>query len=109
MFVMLRKMVVKEGYADQVAERFGKEGVIEKQDGFVDLTVMRQKARRGEEAVVVMIRWESEAHWKQWEKSDAHLASHRDNRGKPKPDFMISVEVGTYEAETVKTGTPSVQ
>ncbi len=66
---MLRKMVVTEGYADQVTEKFSKEGLMEQQEGFIDLTIMKQKARRGEEVVVIMIRWESEAHWKQWEKS----------------------------------------
>lgn len=101
-FIMLRKMVVTEGHADQVVEKFSKKGPIEQQEGFIDLTVMKQKARRGEEAVVVMIRWESEAHWKQWEKSDAHLAGHRANRGKPKPDFLISTEVNTYEVQAVK-------
>ncbi len=68
-FIMLRKMVVTEGHADQVVKKFSKEGPIEQQEGFIDLTVMKQKARQGEEAIVVMIRWESEDHWKQWEKS----------------------------------------
>ncbi|GGA32350.1 heme-degrading monooxygenase HmoA [Kroppenstedtia guangzhouensis] len=102
MFIMLRKMVVTEGHADQVVKKFSKEGPIEQQEGFIDLTVMKQKARQGEEAIVVMIRWESEDHWKQWEKSDTHLAGHRANRGQPKPDFLISTEVNTYEVQAVK-------
>ncbi|UJL47746.1 antibiotic biosynthesis monooxygenase [Virgibacillus sp. NKC19-16] len=102
MFVTLRKMVVTEGNADKVVERFSSPGVIEEQEGFVDLTVMKQKAKRGEEEVVVMMRWESEEHWKQWEKSDAHLAGHKANRGKPKPEYLISTEGGRYEVEAVK-------
>lgn len=68
MFVQMRKTVVKEGNAEQVVKRFGGEGIIEKQEGFIDLSVMVKKVRRGDEEVIVMINWESEAHWKQWER-----------------------------------------
>ncbi|WP_373895828.1 antibiotic biosynthesis monooxygenase [Virgibacillus sp. CBA3643] len=102
MFVTLRKMVVTEGNADKVVQQFSSAGVIEEQEGFVDLTVMKQKAKRGEEEVVIMMRWKSEDHWKQWEKSDAHLAGHKANQGKPKPEYLIRVEGGRYEVEAVK-------
>lgn len=69
MFVQIRKMTVKEGHADKVIERFSSEGVIEKQEGLIDVTVLEKKVRRGDEEVVVLIRWESEDHWKQWEKA----------------------------------------
>lgn len=41
MLVMLRKMVVTEGHADQVVKQFSSEGIIEKQEGFIDLTFMQ--------------------------------------------------------------------
>jgi heme oxygenase (staphylobilin-producing) len=85
MFVQMRKMVVTEGNADQVVERFSGKGLIEEQEGFIDATIMVKKVRRGDEEVVVMIKWESEDHWKQWEKSPAHIAGHKANLGKPKP------------------------
>lgn len=69
MFVQLRKMTVKEGHADKVIERFSAEGIIEKQEGLIDVTVLEKNVRRGDEEVVVMIRWQSEDHWKQWEKA----------------------------------------
>lgn len=69
MFVQLRKMTVKEGHADKVIERFSAEGIIEKQEGLIDVTVLEKNVRRGDEEVVVMIRWHSEDHWKQWEKA----------------------------------------
>lgn len=94
MLVMVRKMVVTEGHADQVIKQFSSEGIIEKQEGFIDLTVMQQKARRGEEEVIVMIHWESEEYWKQWEKGDAHLAGHKAKRDQPKPEYLIRTEVG---------------
>lgn len=102
MFVQLRKTVVKEGYADQVVNRFSKEGIIEKQDGFIDLTVMVKKVRRGVEEVVVMVRWESEEHWKAWEKSPEHIAGHKARLGQPKPDYIISTEGGLYEIKATK-------
>lgn len=69
MFVQLRKMTVKEGFADKVIERFSAEGIIEKQEGLIDVTVLEKNVRRGDEEVVVMIRWESKDRWKQWEKA----------------------------------------
>ncbi|MFC4403931.1 antibiotic biosynthesis monooxygenase family protein [Gracilibacillus xinjiangensis] len=102
MFVMMRRMVIKEGYADQLIEKFGSKGIIEEQEGFVDSTIMEEKPRKGEQEVCIMIRWESEAHWKQWEKSDAHIAGHKANRGKPKPDFLLHMEVKMYTVKAVK-------
>ncbi|MBT2757305.1 antibiotic biosynthesis monooxygenase [Mesobacillus foraminis] len=103
MFVQMRKTVVTEGNADQVVNRFSGEGIIEKQEGFIDLTVMVKKVRRGDEEVVVQIRWESEDHWKQWEKSDAHIAGHKAKLGQPKPDYIVSTEGGLYEVKAVKS------
>ncbi len=107
MFVILRKMVVTEGNADKVVEQFSNRSLVREQEGFVDLTVMKQKARRGEEEVVVIIRWESEAHWKQWEKSDAHIAGHKAKRGEAKPEYLISSEAGRYEVQVVKNAIES--
>ncbi|HZG71910.1 MAG TPA: antibiotic biosynthesis monooxygenase [Chondromyces sp.] len=103
MFVQMRKMIVKEGHAEQVVNRFSGEGLVEKQEGYIDTTVMVKKVRRGDEEVVVLIRWESEEHWKQWEKSDAHIAGHKAKLGQPKPEYLISSEGGVYEVKAVKT------
>lgn len=99
---MLRKMVIKAGSEEQVIARFQSEGAIEKQEGFLDLSVLEEKSRKDEKEIVVVIRWESEEHWKQWEKSDAHIAGHKANRGKPKPDYLISQEVKRYEVKAAK-------
>ncbi|WP_428911522.1 antibiotic biosynthesis monooxygenase family protein [Niallia sp. Krafla_26] len=105
MFVMLRKMIIKAGYEEQVISRFKSEGLIEKQDGFIDLSVLEEKSRKDEKEIVIIIRWESEDHWKQWEKSDAHIAGHKANIGKPKPDYLISQEVKKYKVKAVKNNT----
>ncbi|MGG3885458.1 antibiotic biosynthesis monooxygenase family protein [Brevibacillus panacihumi] len=102
MFVQMRKITVKEGFSDQVVNRFSGEGLIEKQEGFIDSTVMVKKVPRGEEEVIVQVRWESEAHWKQWEKSDAHIAGHKANLGKPKPEYLLNSEGGVYYVKSVK-------
>lgn len=56
MFIQMKKSIVSEGNSDQVVNRFSGEGIIEKQEGFIDLTVMVKKVRRGDEEVIVMIR-----------------------------------------------------
>ncbi|MEQ2528674.1 antibiotic biosynthesis monooxygenase [Robertmurraya yapensis] len=103
MFVLMRKTVVTEGNAEKVVSRFSGEGIIEKQPGFVDLTVMVKQVRKGDEEVVVLIRWESEEAWKNWEKSPEHIAGHKAKLGQAKPDYIISAEGSKYEVKAVKT------
>lgn len=97
MFLQTKTLIVEEGHADKMVEKFSTEGVIEEQPGFIDLNVMKQKARKGQEEVLVLIRWKSEEAWKAWEKSDVHLAGHKANRGKPKPSFIIDSNQKVYE------------
>lgn len=104
MFTILRRMVIKAGNEEQVIARFQSEGLLEKQEGFIDLSVLEEKSRKDEKEIALIIRWESEEHWKQWEKSDAHIASHKANIGKPKPDYLISQEAKRYDVKAIKTG-----
>jgi heme oxygenase (staphylobilin-producing) len=96
MFIQLKTMMVKEGHGEKMVERFAGEGIIEEQPGFLDLNVLKKKQRSGEEEIIVMIRWESEEAWKAWETSDVHIAGHRANRGKPKPEFIIESHQDVY-------------
>ena len=109
MFVQLRKITVTEGNAEKVVEQFSKPGIIEQQEGFVDIKIMVKKQRGGKEEVIVLVTWESEEHWKRWEKSDAHIAAHRAKRNQPKPEYMLNVEVGMYEVKAVKKATGNKQ
>lgn len=102
MFVQLRKITVTEGNSEQVVNRFSKAGILEQQEGFVDLQVLVKKVRRGEEEVIVLVNWESEDYWKQWEKSDTHIAGHKAKLNQPKPEHIINTEVGKYEVKAVK-------
>ncbi|HFK1449477.1 MULTISPECIES: heme-degrading monooxygenase HmoA [Bacillus cereus group] len=102
MFIETKTFTVKEGTSNIVVERFTGEGIIEKFEGFIDLSVLVKKVRRGDEEVVVMIRWESEEAWKNWETSEEHLAGHRASRGKPKPDHIINVDHSVYYVKSSK-------
>lgn len=100
MFVQIKRMVVTEGHAHKIVERFGakKDGpsLLEQQPGFIDKQVLVKKVRRGDEEVLIMVRWESEEAWKNWEKSPEHIAGHKANAGKPKPNFIIESGQNVY-------------
>ncbi|NEW07452.1 antibiotic biosynthesis monooxygenase [Paenibacillus sp. SYP-B3998] len=102
MVIETLSIVVKEGFSDQVAQRFSAEAAVEKAEGFVDLSVLVKKARKGEEEIIVMIRWENEAMWKQWELSEPHLEGHRQERKHGKPDFVLSSKSDVYTVKAVK-------
>ncbi|GIQ70520.1 heme-degrading monooxygenase HmoA [Xylanibacillus composti] len=105
MFIQIRTITVKEGYAEQVTERFSGDSPMDKMEGLLDRTIMVNRKKQEHEEVVVMVRWESIEAWKNWEKSDVHIQGHRENRGKPKPDYIISTTVNMYEVAAVKPGT----
>lgn len=104
MFVQIRKWIVTEGSGEKVLERFAKKpnqepSLVEKQPGFIGRELLVKKVRRGDEEVVMIIRWESEEAWKNWEKSPEHIAGHkaRLKDGKPeKPEYIIAMEHGNY-------------
>lgn len=99
MFIQMKTFVLKAGHSGDIAARFSGESAVEKMKGFVDLSVLVKRSRKDEEEVIVMIRWESEEDWMAWEKSDIHLAGHRESRGKPKPDYILSVVQSTYDVK----------
>lgn len=106
MFVQIRKWTVTEGNAHEIIERFKKKpdqgpSLIEQREGFISRELLQKNVRRGEEEVVMIIRWESEEAWKAWEKSPEHIAGHKnqikEHGGKPpKPDYVIAMEHGGY-------------
>lgn len=104
MLIQTRTIVVEKGFADQVVERFSKEGAIDSMEGLLDVSVMVNKRAKEQEEVVIMIRWESEEAWKNWEKSDAHIQGHRQSKGQPKPEYVISTSVNMYEVKAVRKG-----
>lgn len=102
MFVQMKRIVVKEGFSERVLERFSGEGKLEKQPGYIDRTVLKKNIRRGDEEVIVYVRWESESDWKNWEKNPEHIAGHKANIGKPKPNHIIESSQNTYHVHAVR-------
>jgi heme oxygenase (staphylobilin-producing) len=100
MFCQIKRIVVKEGFSDQVVERFSKPGgLMVQQPGFLDKQVLVKKVRRGDEEVLVMVRWDSEEDWKNWEKSPEHIAGHKAKRGAAKPEYIIETSQDLYEVK----------
>ncbi len=108
MHIEMLTIVVQEGYADQVAARFTAPAAVEKAEGFVDLTVMAKRPSKGEQEVIVMIRWASEAHWKAWEVSEPHLEGHRRERENGKPPFVIGSKSAVYAVKAAKVAPEAV-
>lgn len=105
MLIQTRTIVVEQGKADLVVERFSQAGPMDAMEGLIDKTVMvNRKKQDDQEEVVVMIRWRSVEDWKNWEKSDAHIQGHRQNNGKPKPEYVLSTTVNMYEVKALKEG-----
>ncbi|WP_462413085.1 antibiotic biosynthesis monooxygenase family protein [Neobacillus sp. Marseille-QA0830] len=97
MFYQIKKFVVKEGFSQQIVERFSKRGgLVEKQPGFIGRDVLVKKSRRGDEEVMVMMRWETEEAWKNWEKSPEHIAGHKAKQGTAKPEYVIESSQDVY-------------
>lgn len=105
MLIQTRTIIVTKGNADKVVERFSKPNALDEMAGLLDISVMVNKSKKEDtEEVVAMIRWESVEAWKNWEKSDAHIQGHRESRGQPKPEFVISSTVNMYEVKAVRIG-----
>ena len=107
MFIQMRKWVVMEGNSEKVIERFtkrkdsNKPSILESREGYIGREILVKKVRRGEEEVIMMVRWESEEAWKAWEKSPEHIAGHKAKiaagNAKPElPDYVISTDRGLY-------------
>ncbi|MEF2245035.1 MULTISPECIES: antibiotic biosynthesis monooxygenase [unclassified Paenibacillus] len=105
MLIQLRKIVVQPGFADEVIERFSRQGAVDEMKGFIDRTVMVNRRSKDSEEVVAMIRWESEEDWKNWEKSPVHIAGHREKRGQQPPEYVIESSVQMYNVKATSTGT----
>jgi len=105
MFIQMRTIVVEKGNAEQVIERFSKSGHVDGMEGFIDKIVMVNRKTKESEEIVVLIRWESEEAWKNWEKSPVHIEGHRNKRGEEPPAYIIESSVKMYDVKNVNHGT----
>ena len=65
MFVQMRKWTVTEGNSEKVLERFRRKpdqgpSLLEQREGFIGREILVKNVRRGEEEVIMIVRWESE-------------------------------------------------
>jgi len=104
MLIQTRTFVVRKGHAEQVVERFSRPGMVDKQPGLLDISVMVNRKSGNTEEVIVLIRWASEAAWKNWEKSPEHIAGHRSNKGQTPPDYIVSSTVQMYNVRALRKG-----
>ncbi|MNI48174.1 Heme-degrading monooxygenase HmoA [compost metagenome] len=105
MFIQTRTIVVEKGNSEQVVQTFSQEKPVEGMEGLQDITIMVNRKSKETEEIVVMIRWESEEAWKNWEKHPIHIAGHREKRGEQPPTFVISSTVSMYDVKKIKPGT----
>jgi len=103
MLIQTRTITVQPGYADKVVERFAGPGKLDGREGLIDIHVMVNKRTNDHDEVCVMIRWESEEAWKNWEKSPEHIQGHRERRNQQPPEYIIDTTVKMYEVKVVKT------
>ncbi len=101
MFIEMKTIVVKQGFADKIIEKFSGKSKIQELDGFIEMSVMRRVRRTEEEEVIVEIRWENQEAFTAWKKSDAHKAGHS-NKGSEKAEYIISGKSDMYNVETTK-------
>ncbi|MFX3631394.1 MAG: antibiotic biosynthesis monooxygenase [Candidatus Pristimantibacillus sp.] len=104
MLIQTRTIVVQKEQVELVLERFSKDSPMDAMDGLIDKTIMVNRKKQEYDEVVVMIRWRSIEDWKNWEKSDVHIQGHRQKRGNPAPDYIISTAVNMYEVKAIKEG-----
>ena len=102
MYIVTNTTKIKKNEAHQLIERFDKVGQVESMEGFIDLEVLETKKLRDHDEVVIVTRWEDEASFKKWMKSDAFKNSHKHEGEGKRPDFILDNEIGFYEVKVVR-------
>ncbi|WP_321166113.1 antibiotic biosynthesis monooxygenase [Bacillus sp. FJAT-28004] len=105
LFIQLRTIVVEKGNSQQVVDNFGQEGYIDGKEGLIDINIMVNRKAKENEEVVIMIRWESEEAWKNWEKDPVHIAGHRNKKDEKRPSYIVDSSVSIYDVKKIKPGT----
>lgn len=93
MIAITNRLPVKEGYADEVVERFsGNRGNVQDFPGFVSMEVLRSEDAT---EVLVITRWETREAFDRWVHSDSFRAAHSQSSG---ANFLSGhPQMGSYE------------
>lgn len=102
MLIQLRTFTLEKGHVDTFVEKMREPHPVDAFDGMMERTILSFTRKKSEDEIVMMLRWRSKEDWMNWERSDVHLAGHREK--KEKPSFIKQVEVKMYEAETMYSG-----
>lgn len=95
MFIQIKRIAVKKGFADEVIKKFSTSTTVERINGFAGLTIMKNVKESDTEEIMVELRWKTQDDYKNWKSSDEHKSSHANIKNE-KPEFIIDVKVDLY-------------
>ncbi|WP_128893792.1 antibiotic biosynthesis monooxygenase [Longirhabdus pacifica] len=94
MIVITNTIKVKEGYGEQLIERFQQPREVQKMEGFLGMELLQTEDTEGYHEFVVRTKWVSQSAHDEWVKSDAFKRSH--SKGGP-ADYMIDFKIQKYQ------------
>jgi len=100
MYIVTNTSKIKLGESYKLVNRFDKEGLIEKMPGFLGLEVMVTEKLADFDEVTVSTKWEDEAAFQHWFKSDAFKQVH--NYKGDRPEYIISNEIAYYNVKITR-------
>ncbi|MCM3112707.1 heme oxygenase [Lederbergia lenta] len=106
MIIVTNTSKITKGNGEKLIERFNKVGKVEFMDGFLGLEVMFTKNLRDYDEVSVVTRWETEAAFKNWTKSDAFRESHSKREV---PEYIIENKISFYDVKVVRDPKHAIQ
>lgn len=105
MIIEMKTWTVTEGHSEHILKKFEerkeKPYLMDQQPGFLGRETLVKKITRGDEQVIMMVRWESEEALKAWKKSPEHIAGHKakidsGNHKREQPEYIVSVDHELY-------------
>lgn len=101
MFVEIKRITIKEGFAERIIEKFSGQSKMQEFDGFLEISVMKGLKKSEVEEILIESRWRDQEAYTKWKQSDFHKAGHANK--KEKPEFMVDISVSMYNVEVTKT------
>lgn len=100
MYIVTNITKINKGEGYKLVNRFDKVGKIESMDGFLGLEVLMTEKIDDHDEVSIVTRWDSEAAFSNWTKTDAFKESHRHKGGKP--EYIISNKIAYYDVKVTR-------
>lgn len=106
MYIVTNTTQIKKDEGYKLIDRFNKTGKVEMMEGFLGLEVLSTKKLEECDEVSIVTRWDSEASFLHWTKSDAFKEAHQHKGGKP--EYILSNKISYYEVEITRNPIISV-